>query len=50
MNLTLELFIDYNVSHEYIRVYCVRVYFPHIKGNSDWSSCKVIFEEGLPNI
>jgi hypothetical protein len=24
--------------------------FPHIKGNSEWSSCKVIYEEGLPNI
>jgi hypothetical protein len=24
--------------------------FPHISGNSEWSSCKVIYEEGLPNI
>jgi hypothetical protein len=24
--------------------------FPHIQGNSEWSSCKVIYEEGLPNI
>jgi hypothetical protein len=24
--------------------------FPHIYGNSEWSSCKVIHEEGLPNI
>jgi hypothetical protein len=24
--------------------------FLHIKGNSEWSSCKVIYEEGLPNI
>jgi hypothetical protein len=24
--------------------------FPRINGNSEWSSCKVIFEEGLPNI
>ena len=24
--------------------------FPHIKGNSERSSCKVIYEEGLPNI
>jgi hypothetical protein len=21
--------------------------FPHIKGNSEWSSCKVIYEEGV---
>ena len=24
--------------------------FPHIKGNSDGIGCKVIYEEGLPNI
>jgi hypothetical protein len=24
--------------------------FPHIKGNSEWSSCKAIHEEELPNI
>jgi hypothetical protein len=23
---------------------------PHIKGNLAWSSCKFIYEEGLPNI
>jgi hypothetical protein len=23
--------------------------FPHIEGNSEWSSYKVIYEEGLPN-
>ncbi len=24
--------------------------FPHIEGNSDGIGCKVIYEEGLPNI
>jgi hypothetical protein len=24
--------------------------FPNIYGNSEWSSCKVIYEDGLPNI
>jgi hypothetical protein len=24
--------------------------FPHIYGNSDWSVCKVTYDEGLPNI
>jgi hypothetical protein len=24
--------------------------FPHIQGNSDGSVCKVIYEEGLPNL
>ncbi len=23
--------------------------FPNIQGNSEWSICKVIYEEGLPN-
>jgi hypothetical protein len=25
-------------------------FFSHILGNSEWSSCKVIYEEGFPNI
>ncbi len=24
--------------------------FPHTQGNSEWGSCKVIYEEGVPNI
>ncbi len=24
--------------------------FPHLQGNSEWSSGKVIYEEGLPNM
>ncbi len=27
-----------------------KINFPHIQGNSEGSSCKVIYEEGRPNI
>jgi hypothetical protein len=27
-----------------------KIIFPHIWGNSEWSSYNVIYEEGLPNI
>jgi hypothetical protein len=26
-----------------------KINFTHMSGNSEWSSCKVIYEEGLPN-
>jgi hypothetical protein len=38
----------YAVNNIYRTALIKKENFPHIQGNSEWGSCKVIYEEGLP--